>query len=109
MVNGRFVLLVTVFAMARTSSRLKAIGLTGAFCFSLRILSRKAVFLDGFSMEGGRALATAGAGLGAGADFRAEVGDFLGAGRAAFATGFFAGVFFLFFAMGRVGGGSESG
>jgi hypothetical protein len=46
--NGMVVLLGTVWAMARTSSRLKAIGLVAAF--RLRILSRNAVFLDGFSM-----------------------------------------------------------
>src|SRR5262245_51004065 len=48
--KGVTVLLVTVFAMARTSSRLKAIGLEAAL--RLRMLSRNAVFLDGFSMGG---------------------------------------------------------
>src|SRR5687768_16669957 len=48
--NGEMVLLVTVFAMARTSSRLKAMGLEAALRF--RMLSRRAFFLDGFSMVG---------------------------------------------------------
>jgi hypothetical protein len=48
--EGVMVLLVTVFAMARTSSRLKAMGLEAALRF--RMLSRRAVFLDGFSMGG---------------------------------------------------------
>ena len=38
----------TVFAMARTSSRLNAIGLAGALRF--RMLLRRAFFLEGFSM-----------------------------------------------------------
>src|SRR5215212_6866795 len=48
--KGTAVLLVTVFAMARTSSRLKAMGFDAALRF--RMLSRSAVFLDGFSMGG---------------------------------------------------------
>src|SRR5215211_5102398 len=48
--NGEAVLLVTVFAIARTSSRLKAMGLVAALRF--RMLSRRAVFLEGFSMGG---------------------------------------------------------
>src|SRR5262245_47846094 len=48
--KGAAVLLVMVFAMPRTSSMLKAIGLDAAL--RLRMLSRRAVFLDGFSMGG---------------------------------------------------------
>src|SRR5438045_1607073 len=48
--NGNAVLLVTVLAIARTSSRLNAIGLEAALRF--RMLSRSAVFLEGFSMIG---------------------------------------------------------
>src|SRR4051812_18328794 len=48
--NGVLVLLVTVFAMARTSSREKAMGFDAALRF--RMLSRRAFFLDGFSMVG---------------------------------------------------------
>src|SRR5215212_1576620 len=48
--KGTAVLLVTVFAMARTSSRLNAMGLEAALRF--RMLSRRAVFLEGFSMGG---------------------------------------------------------
>ena len=48
--NGDAVLLVTVWAMARTSSRLKAMGLVAAL--RCRMRSRKAVFFEGFSMEG---------------------------------------------------------
>ncbi len=53
---------VTVFAIARTSSRLKAIGFVAAL--RARMLSRSADFLDGFSMVGrfpGTAWAAAGA------------------------------------------------
>ena len=49
---GVLVLAVTVCAMARTSSRLKAMGLAAVLRF--RMLSRRADFLDGFSMEGER-------------------------------------------------------
>ena len=62
--NGTAVLVVTVFAMARTSSRLKAMGLEAAL--RLRMLSRRAVFFEGFSM-GGEFLA--GLPLGAGFPF----------------------------------------
>ena len=48
--KGMLVRLVTVWAMARTSSRLKAMGLAAALRF--RIESRSAFFLDGFSMGG---------------------------------------------------------
>src|SRR3954465_6861109 len=92
--KGEFVLLVTVFAMARTSSRLKAMGLVAALRF--RMLSRRAVFLEGFSMDGEL--------LGAlpfGAALTAA--DRLGAGAAFFGAGFGADFFadgFCFFAMG---------
>ena len=98
-------MLVTVFAMARTSSRLKAMGLAGALCF--RMLSRRAVFLEGLAMGVG-ALAAAGAGAWAGADFRADVGDFAGADLAGFAAGFFAEGFGLCLAMGRIGEGKKA-
>ena len=52
-------LVETVLAMARTSSRLKAIGLEGALRF--RMLSRRAVFLEFFSIFGDFSLAGAGA------------------------------------------------
>src|ERR1017187_10519188 len=67
----------TVFAMARTSSRLRAIGLVAAF--RARMLSRSADFLDGFSMVG----RLPGAGGGGGAGFAA------GAFRASFLGSFF--------------------
>src|SRR5688572_7718626 len=46
--KGAFVFDVTVLAMARTSSRLKAMGLMAALRF--RMLSRRADFFEGFSM-----------------------------------------------------------
>jgi len=54
------------------------------------------------------ALAAAGAGAWAGADFRAEVGDFAGADLAGFAAGFFAEGFGLCLAMGRIGEGKKA-
>ncbi|MSU72122.1 MAG: hypothetical protein EXS43_07240 [Opitutus sp.] len=62
--NGAAVFVVTVFAMARTSSRLKAIGFVAALRF--RMLLRSAFFLEGFSMVG-ECLAGLAAGLAAGA------------------------------------------
>ena len=88
---------VTVFAIARTSSRLKAIGLVAAL--RARMLSRRAVFFDGFSM-GGRLPGAAGAvsaGLGAGT-FRGSTPD-------AF---FFGDLVFFVLSMGSLGGGLKS-
>src|ERR1700690_4460775 len=68
----------TVLAIARTSSRLNAIGLVAAF--RARMLSRRADFLDGFSTAG-RLAAGAGAGAGAfWAAFGAALGAAFGAG-----------------------------
>jgi hypothetical protein len=93
-------LLTTVFAMARTSSRLKAMGLEGALRF--KILLRRADFLVGFSMMAVTRLA-------AGADwaFFAGPGAGLRKGLADLGACLFADLFFLFFAMGRIGEGLE--
>src|ERR1017187_8268681 len=82
----------TAFAMARTSSRLSAIGLVAAF--RARMLSRNADFLDGFSMVGrfSEATGAGGAALGTGAFFVPLLSDF-----------FLDGLVFFVFAMGSLG------
>jgi len=85
----------TVLAMALTSSRLKAIGFLGALRASR--LSRRADFLDGFSMVGRfpaeGAGVTGAAALGAGGAFRVSVLD----------TFFLDEFTFLFLSMGSLG------
>src|SRR4051812_44806131 len=85
-----------VFAMARTSSRLNAMGLEVVLRF--RMLSRRAFFLEGFSMMvdflagAGAGLVTAfrGARVGTGAFVLVGAGAFAAAftGTVAFAFGF---------------------
>ena len=92
----------TVCAIARTASKLKAMGLAGAFL--LRMLSRRAFFFEGFSMGGeGLAVFAGGAGLATFALIGAD-GFFFSVRLATLdAVGFF-----LFLAMGILGGGKKN-
>src|SRR5688572_20980326 len=109
-----------VFAMARTSSRLNAIGLAGALRF--RMLLRRAFFLEGFSMMAEILVAFAARTTGAAFGTAGRAGFARGAGGGAFldlagfaligADGFFFSTsfatldlacFLLFLAMGSLG------
>src|SRR5882757_3046754 len=106
--------------MARTSSRLKAMGLVADLRF--RMLSRKADFLEGFSMvveflaglETATALTDPFGFFAADADFADLIwfgADFFAAGETFFGVGraaVFLAAGFLFLAMGSFGGGDTT-